>query len=401
MPVMSFDVARTRGLYPTAGTATAHLDGGFSALHPEAVIRAIVSALRSSPTQPGSASERSKRAARTVAHARQAVADLVGVRPDDVVLGHSTSTLMVRFATVLARDWQLGDEVVLSRLDSDLTVGAWLRAARGSAAVARWAEVDVETGELPAWQYAGGLINERTRVVNIPLANPATGTVPNVRAIADLAHAYGALVVVDAGAALPHMPIDVEALGADLITISATTFGGPTVAAVGAAPGVLDRMDEDPRLPIPQRFEFGPLPVELLDGLSAAVDHLAGLDEWASGSRRERIVASLTAAGAYEKRLYEVLDRGLRSIRGVTVLGTTTDRLPMAAFAVAGYEPAHVGDYLQQRGISVWTGPSGVTELLTAFGADESGGAAFVGVMPHTAVREVHMLLEALESLAG
>lgn len=401
MPVISFDAARTRGLYPTAGTATAHLDGGFSALHPESVIRAIVSALRSSPSQPGSASDRSKRAAHTVAQARQAMADLVGVKAEDVVLGHSASSLMLRFATLLARDWQLGDEVVLSRLDSDLMVRAWLRAARSSAAVTRWAEVDVETGQLPAWQYAGGLINERTQVVTIPLANPATGTVPNVRAVADLAHAYGAIVIVDAGSALPHMPIDMDALGADLMTVSATTFGGPTVASMVAAPGILDRLDEDPRLPIPQRFEFGPLPVELLDGLTAAVDHLAGLDEWASGNRRERLVASLTAAGAYEQRLYDVLDDGLRSIRRVTVLGTATERLPTAAFSVAGYEPAHVGEYLQRRGISVWTGPSGVTELLTAFGADEFGGAAFVGVMPHTAMREVHMFLEALAALAG
>ena len=399
MPVVSFDVARARGLYPTVSEATAHLDGAFSALHPESVIRAIVATLRSSPAQPGSASDRSKRASRSVADARRAVADLVGVDAEDVVLGHSASSLMIRFATLISRDWQLGDEVLLSRLDSDLTVRAWLRVARRAAAVARWAEVDVETGELPAWQYAGGLINERTKVVNLPLANPATGTVPNVRAIADLAHAYGALVVVDAGAALPHLPIDIEALGADLLTVSAMTFGGPTVAAMAAAPGVLDRLDEDPLLPIPERFEFGPLPVELLDGLTAAVDHLAGLDEWASGSRRERIVASLTAAGEYEQHLYALLDEGLRAIPGVTVLGTATDRLPMAAFSVAGHDPSRVGEYLQQRGISVWTGPSGVTELLTAFGADEFGGAAFVGVMPHTAKREIYLLLQALESL--
>ncbi len=332
--------------------------------------------------------------------ARQAVGDLVGVPADSVVLGHSTAELILRFANLLSRDWQLGDEVTLSRFDTDLNVGTWLRAARSSGGVARWAEVDLETGELPTWQYAQ-LINKRTRVVTTPLGNPATGAVPNVRAIADLAHAHGALVVVDAGAALPHMALDVGDLGADLLVVSAATFGGPTVAAVAAAPGLLDQLSGIDRLSTSQRFEFGPLPVELLDGLTAAIDHLAQLDEWASGSRRERIIASLRVAGHYEQSLYERLDRGLRSVPKVTVLGTCDDRLPMAAFTVDGHTPGQVGNFLQRRGVSAWTGPSGLGELLAAYGADECGGATYVGVMPHTATKEVDLLLGALELLTA
>ncbi len=266
--------------------------------------------------------------------------------------------------------------------------------------VVRWAEADLETGELPAWQYEH-LINRRTRIVTVPLGNPATGAVPDLRSIAELAHRHGALVVVDAGAALPHLPLDMNTLGADLIAFSAATFGGPTVAAVVARPGLLLEIEGDVRLPVPQRFELGPLPIELLDGFTAAVDHLAGLDERATGTRRQRLVASLTAAGNYERLLYERLDTGLRYMRGVTVLGTATARLPAIAFTVARHSPDEVGDLLQRRGVSVWTGPSGMGQLMSAIGVDETGGAAYAGLMPHTTAGEIEQLLDALSSLTS
>ena len=398
MPVLSYDVARVRGLYPTLGAATVHLDGSFSALQPESVIRAIISALRSSPAQPGSHSARSQRGAAIATQARSAVADLLGVTPDCVVLGASQASLLMRFASLLSREWQLGDEVVVNRMDADIAWAPWVRAARSVGGIVQWAEVDLETGELPDWQYER-LVGDHTRIVTLPLANAATGTVPHVEAITEIAHAHGALVVVDAGAAVPHLALDLDEIGADLLSFNAATFGGPTVAAVVARPGLLDELETIPGGAAPQRFEAGPLPIELLDGLTASIDHLADLSQHAEGSRRERLVTSLTEVGDYEHYLYEYLDDGLRSLRGVTVLGTATDRLPMAAFTVAWHTPAQVGDHLQRSGISAWTGPPGLTELLTAFGADEIGGATYVGIMPHTTRAELDILLNALDGL--
>jgi cysteine desulfurase family protein (TIGR01976 family) len=398
MPVMSFDAARVRGLYPRVDAVTAHLDGSFGALQPESVIRAIIATLRAGPAQPGSRSARSRRAMESADAARTAVGDLVGAPARDVVLGPNTPALMLRFASLLSRSWTLADEVLLSRADADLTVHAFQRMARTRGAVLRWAEVDLDEGSVPTWQYEQ-LLTGRTRVVTLTLANPALGTVPDVRAIAELAHQHGALVVVDAGAALPHAALDLAELGADLLIISAATFGGPTVAAAVAAPGVLSEPDGDSSLPLPERFEFGPLPVELLDGLTAAVDHLAGLEEWATGSRRDRIAASLDSAGDYQQLLYQRMDDGLRSLGRLTVLGGTGDRLPMVAFTVVGNTPAQVAEFLGYRGVSVWSGPSGFEQLLAAYGADELGGAVFAGVMPHNTSAEVDHLLDALSLL--
>ncbi len=395
---MSFDVARVRGLYPTLGAGIAYLDGNFSALQPETVIRAIITTLRSSPTQPGSRSARSQRSATTVENARRAIGDLVGASPDCVVLGANVPTLIDRFAGLIAHEWQLGDEIVISRLDDDSNVRPWLAAAKTVGAIVRWAEVDVETGELPEWQY-DRLLSRRTRLVTVPLANLSTGAIPDTRRIADLAHAAGALVVVDAGASLPHMPLDMEELGADLLGVSISGFGGPTVGAMVAREGLLYEIDEDSNAPVPQRYELGELPVELLDGVVAAVDHLASLDEWATGSRRQRLVASLTATGEYERQLFALLDRRLRSIPGVTVLGSPGRRVPLVSFAVDGHKPSEVGDFLQSRGVSVWTGANGMNHFMTALGADELGGTVHAGLMPHTTRSEVEQLARALGEL--
>ena len=395
---VTFDVARVRGLYPTLGARVAYLDGNFSALQPETVIRAVITTLRSAPTQPGSQSARSQRAATSVHNARRAIGDLVGAGPDCVVLGGNVTVLVEQFAMLIGQEWRLGDEIVLSRLDQDGSLRPWLGAAKTSGAVVHWAEVDVETGELPEWQY-DRLITRRTRLVTVPVANLATGAVPNVRRIADLAHTVGALVVVDAGAALPHMPLDVAALGADLITVAVEGFGGPTLGAMVAREGLLYELDEHAAEPVPQRYEVGALPVELLDGAVAAVDHLAGLDEWATGSRRQRLVASLRAAGEYEHQLFAVLERRLRATPGVTVLGAPAQRVPLVSFGVEGRKAAEVGDYLKSRGVSVWTGATGMSRFMSTLGADELGGTVHAGLMPHTTWAETDQLVAALDDL--
>jgi selenocysteine lyase/cysteine desulfurase len=304
----------------------------------------------------------------------------------------------MQFAELLQRDWKLGDQLVLSRLDADSVITPWLRAARATGASVRWAEADLETGELPTWQYEN-LITPHTRLVSVPIGNPATGTLPDVRAIAELAHRVGALVLVDVGGAAAHVLLDMAALGADLMSVSAISFGGPTIAAMVARSGLLLELDDGAHPSAPQRYEFRPLPVELLDGATASVDHLAGLDEQAAGSRRERLAVSIPSAGAHTAELWEYFETCVTELAHVTVLGGSGRRLPMFAFTVARRRPAQVGEFLAKRGVSVWTGPSGMTQLMTTFGVDEYGGAVFAGFMPHTTQAEVDRLLDGLAAL--
>lgn len=392
--VESLDVARVRGLYLTVGGGVATLDGPLGMLQPESVTRAIVATLRAAPAQPGSASMRSRRTSAAIVQARCAFADLVGSTTESVLLGSTVFALQLHLAELLRPTFRLGDQIVLSRLDSDAIVTPWVRAARDAGVGVRWAEVDLETAELPVWQYEQ-LITPHTRLVTVPIGNVATGTLPDVAAIAEMAHAAGALVLVDACASAAHVPLDIAELGADLLTLSATSFGGPTVAAVISANGLLATLQATS----PLSLESDALPVELIDGATASIDHLAGLSEFAAGSRRERLAVSIAAAGEHTAALWDHFAAGVSDLRHVTVLGGLGRRLPVFALAVADHEPGEVGEFLGRRGVSVWTGPSGMSQLLAAFGADEYGGAVFGGFMPHTTRIEVDRLLMGLAAL--
>jgi selenocysteine lyase/cysteine desulfurase len=161
---MPFDVARVRGLFPTLGDGYIHLDGPAGTLIPEGVARAVSAALRVPLSNRHGPFPSSARADALVDAARRAFADLVGGEPAGVVLGPNMTTLTYAISRALAKTWKVGDEIVVSRLDHDANVRPWIAAARSAGAVVRWAEVDIETCELPEWQY-DELINRRTRLV--------------------------------------------------------------------------------------------------------------------------------------------------------------------------------------------------------------------------------------------
>lgn len=398
----SFDVAAVRALYPALADGHAYLDGAAGTQVPGSVIEAIAAAYAEGLGNLGGAFAASARSGAIVAGARAAVADLVGAAPDGVVFGPSATALAYRIADALSRAWTAGDEIVVSRLDHDSNVRPWIQAAGRAGVTVRWAEVDLVTGELPAAQYAD-LIGPRTRVVAVTAASNAIGTRPDVPAIAGLAHAVGALCYVDGVHATPHVPVDVAALGADFYTTSAYKWSGPHLAALAADPALLDTVWPDKLAPssnaVPWRFERGTLPFADLAGTTAAVEHLAALSPAASGSRRERILASMTAVEAYEAALFARLLGGLAEFEHVTLYGKAARRAPTAFFSVDAVAPRAVAGHLAARGVNVWDGDNYAYELCTALGL-EPDGAVRAGLVHYNDASEVDRLLEGVADLA-
>ena len=149
------------------------------------------------------------------------------------------TTLTFRMADTLAADWGPGDEIVVTSLDHDANIRPWVLAAARAGATVRWAQFDVETGELPTEAFEG-VIGARTRLVAVTAASNAIGTRPDVRAITEMAHAAGALAYVDGVHATPHVPTDVAALDADFYACSTYKFFGPHVGCVIAHPALLE-----------------------------------------------------------------------------------------------------------------------------------------------------------------
>ena len=395
---MSIDVARVRASYPALSEGFVHLDGAAGTQVAAPVIDAIAGTLRRAVSNQGSAFEAARRSGEIVDAAREAVADLVGGTADGVVFGPSATALTYTVARTLAKAWRPGDEVVVSRLDHDANVRPWVQVAEQHGVTVRWAEFDAATGELPAGQYAD-LIGPRTKIVAVTAASNAIGTIPAVREIADLAHAAGAQIYVDGVHATPHLPIDVAALGADFYVTSAYKWSGPHIAAVVADPATWAPLQPDKLMPsaddVPDRFEFGTLSFELLAGVTAAVDLLAGLDDEATGDRRSRLLTSMTTAAAYEKGLLERLLKGLDA----TVCPAPEERCPTVSFRVEGQSPAATATALGDQGICVFNGDYYAYEYFTATGLRDSGGAVRASIYHYNTEEEVDRLLQAVRKL--
>lgn len=415
---VTFDVARARASYPALADGHAYLDGAAGTQVPAAVIDAIASAYRSGIGNIGGAFAASERTGVIESRCRQAFADLTGGVADGVIIGPSMTALTYRVSSALARGWAPGDEVVVTRLDHDANVRPWVQAAERAGAAIHWAEPDPATGELPVAQYAN-LVTSRTRLVAVTAASNTLGTRPDVAAIAAAAHATGALVYVDGVHATPHMPVDVTALGADFYATSAYKWAGPHVAAVVAAPALLETLRPDKLLPssdeVPYRFERGTLPWADLAGVTAAVDHLAGLASagvgagadsgagsgaGAAGSRRERLLGSMAAVEAYEMALFARLLGGLSGMSHVTLHGKAARRAPTAFFTVAGFAPRAVAEHLASRGVNVWSGNNYAYELCRMLRLHPDG-AVRAGLVHYNDESDVDRLLSGVADLAA
>ncbi len=397
----SIDEIRTE--FPGLLSGTVRLDGAAGTLVPTAVIDAVADALRLSMANIHGQFAASEHSTETGQAARRAIADLLGGEPDGVVLGPNMTTLTFHLADALARDWKPGDEVVVTSLDHDANIRPWVLTAERKGATVRWAEFDPETGELPAETF-DELIGDRTRLVAVTAASNAIGTKPDVRAITDRAHAAGALTYVDGVHATSHGPIDVAALGADFYAFSTYKLFGPHTGAVMADPALLERLQPAKLVPapdaVPDRFERGTPPFELLAGVTAAIDWIAGLTD-APGARRERVVTALTAVEEYLATLLERALEGLEGIAGVRLLGAARTRTSTISFVVAGKHPEEVARRLAAGGIAVWDGDNYAYELMHRFGLRDAGGAIRASIVLYNDRDDVDRLVEAVAEIAG
>jgi cysteine desulfurase family protein (TIGR01976 family) len=394
---MSFDVAAVRAHFPALRNGAAHFDGPGGSQVPDVVAQAVAATLTAPMANRGRVTQAERNADDVVLAARQAVADLVGGEPGGVVFGRSATQLAYDFSRTLSAGWGPGDEVVVTRLDHDANVRPWVQAAAARGATVRWVDFDPGTGELEPTAVAA-VLSDRTRLVAVTGASNLIGTRPDVATISALAHEAGALTYVDGVHLTAHAVVDVAALGADFYSCSPYKFLGPHCGCLVAAPTLLETLRPDKLLPstdvVPERFELGTLPYEMLAGTTAAVDFLAGLGG-ASGSRRERIVASMAEVEAHEDRLRERIEDAVRELPGVALWSRAKRRTPTLLMTFAGREAADAYRFLAERGVNAPAGNFYAIEASRHLGLGDAGGLR-VGLAPYSDDDDVDRLLAGL-----
>ena len=245
-------------------------------------------------------------------------------------------------------------------------------------------------------------LTDRTRLVAVTGASNLLGTRPDLPAIAAGVHAAGpALLYIDGVHLTPHTAVDVAALGADFFTCSPYKFLGPHLGVLAAAPDLLEALRPDKLLPspdeAPERFELGTLPYELLAGVTATVDFLAGLAGQDSGSRRVRLLSSIAEIERYEQGLLSRLESGLHRIGSAIRHGHAARRTPTVLFSVRGVASPDVARALAEAGVNAPSGHFYAVEPARRIGLPD--GAVRASIAPYTTAEDVDRLLTVIAGL--
>ncbi len=395
---MAYQVERVRQDFPSLKTGIAFFDGPGGSQVPTAVGQAIANAITQASSNRGTTTASEQNAEDAVIGYRNAVADLLNADPKGVVYGRSWTQLTYDFSRSISKSWSSGDEIIISRLDHDSNIRPWLQAAANRGVVVKWAEIDKESGELPV-SAVTSLLSSKTKFVAVTGASNTLGTKPDIYAIGRAVRDAGALFLVDGVHLTPHAVIDFKAMPVDFYGFSSYKILGPHCSSFVADPALLETINNDKLLPstmtVPERFEFGTLPYELMAGVSASIDYVAALDSSATGSRRERIVKSITLLEEYEQDLFKYMQDQLALLPSITLYGKAKDRTPTAYFNFAGVDGGDVYKFMATKKVNLPAHNFYAVEVSRALGLGDTG-AIRAGIAPYTTRDDVDRLIAGL-----
>jgi cysteine desulfurase family protein (TIGR01976 family) len=418
------DLSPVRAQFPAlsvqdAGRPAVFFDGPGGTQAPQRVIDAISHYLINSNANHGGAFRTSRQSDAVLAEAHEAMADLLNApSPREIAFGPNMTSLTFQFSRIIGRALKPGDEIIVTRLDHDANRAPWLALAELGVTVHQInfnpADCTLDLEDLAAH------LNARTRLVAVGYASNAVGTINPIAQIAQMAHAAGAWLWVDAVHYAPHGPIDVQALDCDFFVCSPYKFFGPHSGVVWGRYDLLEELRAYKVRPAgnlpPDKFETGTQSHEAQAGVLAAVDYLAELGRTYGGGyaadfanfsgRRLELKQAMAAVRVYERSLFEHFVDGLLSIPGLTFYGICEkarfgDRTPTAAFRLQDHSPEQVAQSLASRGVYVWSGNFYALAVTEQLGIEETGGVVRAGLAHYNTREEVDYCLDCLHELAA
>lgn len=381
------------------------LDGPGGSQVPQSVLSAMNEYLGAYNSNLGGHYFSSRHTVELVGLARACGRDLLNApSADNIVFGANMTSLTFQLSRAIARDWQQGDEVIVTALDHYSNVSSWEQAAEDRGAVVKQAKVNTLDCSVDL-EHFESLLSDKTKLVAVTYASNTTGTITDIKRIVELAKQYDAAVYVDAVHYAPHSLIDVQALGCDFLVCSAYKFFGPHLGVAFISSDWLQTLRPykvEPATDIgPGRFETGTQSFEALAGFIAAVKYLAS---WGEGtSLREQLTAAFDSLGKHEELLSRYFLQRLSQVKGMTLYGSQESshvvRTPTFALLSDKHTPEQLARALGEQNICVWNGHFYALGLVKQLDLEEKGGVLRVGFMHYNTLEEVDHFFDALESL--
>ncbi|OAN11209.1 cysteine desulfurase [Photobacterium jeanii] len=406
---MGFSVEQTRQQFPALhqmvdGSPVCFFDGPGGAQVPQSVLDTMTAYLGRFNSNLGGAFFSSAVTTSLMQEARSAGQALLGAEsPDNIVFGANMTSLTFQLSRTISRDWQQGDEVIVTALDHYSNVSSWQQAAEDKGVTVHQVGVTTEDCSLDYEQLAN-LVSAKTRLIAVTYASNTTGTIVDIAKVVKLARQVGAQVYVDAVHYAPHGLIDVQQLGCDFLVCSAYKFFGPHLGVAYIAPQWLQTLTPYKVEPAtnegPGRFETGTQSFEALAGFVATVDYLA---QWGFEDLplRERLAQSFAAYQAHEQELSAYFLEKLVKYSNVSLYGVAgthalDKRTPTFAIRIRDVMPQDVASHLAKGNICVWSGHFYALGLIKQLDLLDKGGVIRIGMMHYNTTSEIDALFEYL-----
>jgi cysteine desulfurase / selenocysteine lyase len=398
---MSYDVERVRKEFPILerqvhGLPLVYLDNAATSQKPRAVLEAIQQYYASTNANIHRGVHLLSVEA-TAAHdaARRKLAGFVGAAaPEEIIFVRGTTEAINLVAQSFVRPRvKPGDEILISHLEHHSNIVPWQLVCGQTGAVLRVARID-ERGAIDL-EHFHSLLGPRTRFVALAHVSNALGTINPVQEMIGAAHARGVPVLLDGAQGVPHMRIDVQALGCDFYAFSGHKMYGPTgIGVLHGRAELLESMDpyqgggdmirsvsfeQTTYNTLPYRFEAGTPDIAGAIALGAAVDFMQSL--------------GADAIGAHEATLVELATRQLSAIPGIRLIGTAPHKAAVVSFVMDGVHPHDVGTILDREGIAVRTGHHCAQPVMDRFDVPATTRASFAA---YNTPAEVERLVEGL-----
>jgi cysteine desulfurase family protein (TIGR01976 family) len=391
------------------GQSPIFLDGPGGSQVPQSVLSAMSTYLGYYNSNLGGAFFSSDKTVDLMNDTRQAVADLLNApSKEQIVFGANMTSLTFSFSRAVSRDWQAGDEVIVTNADHFSNVSSWRQAAEDKGARVQAVKINEADCTLDLVHYKS-LLNDKTKLVAVTYASNTTGSINDIKQIVELAHQVGALVYVDAVHYAPHELIDVQALNCDFLACSAYKFFGPHVGIVYGKREYLEGFTpykvEPAKDVIPGRWETGTQSFEGLAGVIAAIDYIASLSDLPeSTSRRERLAQAFANTKEHEMALSAYFLKRLADFPQIRLFGIEdesrlAERTPTFALTFEGLAPREVSECLGKQHMCVWDGNFYAQGLCEQLGVMDKGGVVRIGCMHYNTIEELEKLFSAFEEL--
>jgi cysteine desulfurase family protein (TIGR01976 family) len=409
-----FPIDSVRSAFPALQRPSSFVffDNAAGAQVPQNVLDAVSEHLLECNVQRGGRYAKSMAVDAMLAEARASVAALINARdPSEISFGMNATSFIRLVSLAIAQSLGSRSEFIVTDLDHEANIATWLTLAKQGATFRWWRVRD--DGNLHAEDLAP-LLSSRTRLVACTVASNALGSIVDVRAAADLAHAAGAEIFLDSVHFGPHGAIDVQAFDCDYLVCSGYKMFAPHMGFLYGRLELLRglptfREDFIPDEP-PGKIEAGTLVFENIAGMNAAVGYLEALGRTlmqpsadAPASRRNYLEGALGAIREYEQALsremLKVLDETGAQIFGVAEPSRVADRVPTFCFNIEGISPAAVTEAMAAADIGIRDGHLYTPRLMRRLGLATESGAVRVSLVHYNTREEILRFGEALRGL--